>query len=221
MVFKSSHWGALDYHLLTDHHCPWLSVIHFTCFSSPDIRSSMTLGFYFSECTLFFFRLVLSALTSRCGAVSQFMQRAEVDGLSRRRLLSGRGAGWHSLGSHFPKGGVSKSAGWMCKWVHVWSVLLTSWFWCHAASWMRGAAAGLKVSGVLPQWSNTKTGSETLFCRLDFLAMFFFFDNLSSHNVSESFWQCYNMSTYFFFIPHPGVCGNVWTSTYAWMQKAF
>lgn len=42
MVFKSPT-EALDYHLLTDHHCP---VIHVTCISSSNVRSSMMLGLY-------------------------------------------------------------------------------------------------------------------------------------------------------------------------------
>lgn len=46
--------------------------------------------------------------------------------------------------SHFLQRGISGTGGWMQKWGHRRSVLLTTWIWCHAASWMRGAATGLK-----------------------------------------------------------------------------
>lgn len=44
--------------------------------------------------------------------------------------------------SHFPQRGASGTGSCMRKWGHRRSVLLATWFWCHAASWMRGAAAG-------------------------------------------------------------------------------
>lgn len=76
------------------------------------------------------------------------------------------------------------------------SFLLTSWFWCHAASLMRGPAAGLTVSGVLSLWSISKSGSEFLFFFFFFAAVFL---PLENQNLWKSVWSCYNMPTWYFF----------------------
>lgn len=173
---KKPHSGALNYHLFKDYCCPWLSDIHFTYISSSDIRSSMTLGLC-SESILFSYWYFV--LTIRYGVVSQFLQRTEVDGLSSRDCFQAEVTGGTVFDRTVPfsQRGVSETGGCMCEWVHRQSFLLTSWFWYHTVSWMRRTAFGLQVSGVLSQWSISKTESDFIFVCLFAsvsLSLFFF-----------------------------------------------